>query len=178
LRPRGKAAGRGGGKSVAERVGLVAVAVAVAIAVGILVEAVAYEGVLDMQSLAEHGQVDGVHIMAMDPDLAHSHVCGPVSVDLGGGGPDMFGEVAQSGGGGTIGLVAEQDGDDDGEEDGEQPMAGGGGAMSLEGAADRMRGGQPWWFSGTGRRGWLAWEGIGTGTGVGRRAWMGEGRGG
>lgn len=32
-------------------------------------------------------------------------------------------------------------------------MAGGSGAVGLKGAADGVRGGQAWWFSGTARRG-------------------------
>lgn len=96
-----------------------------------------------MQSLAQHGQFDGLHIVAMDPDLAHNHIGDALSLNLGGGSPDMLGQIAEAGSGGTVrledSLVAEEDGDDNGYEDGEQPMAGSGGAMGLECAADGVR---------------------------------------
>lgn len=108
-------------------------------------EAAVDQGFLDLQGLAQHGQLDGVHVVAMDPDLAHYHVGRALPLDLGGRGPDMLGQVAQAGGGGTVGLedglVAEENGDGDGQDDGEQPMAGRGRAMGLEGAADGVGGG-------------------------------------
>lgn len=91
----GKTARRGGGKCITDGVQFIA---------DVLVKAGADKGILDMQRLAKHRQVDGVHVVAMDPDLAHSDIGGPLSVYLGGRCPDMLGQVAQAGGGGAIGL--------------------------------------------------------------------------
>jgi hypothetical protein len=103
------------------------------------------ERVLDMHSFAQHWQVDCIHIVAMDPDLAHYYVGGSLALYLDRRCPDMFREVAQPRGGGAIGLedswVAEQHRDNDGQDDGEQPMARSRSAVSLEGASDGVGGG-------------------------------------
>lgn len=120
------------------------------------IKAAANEGFLHGHGFAQHGQVDGIHVVAVDPDLAEDDIRGVVAVDLGGRRPDMLGEVAQPRGGGAVGLedglVAEQDGDGDGQDNGEQPMPGGGGAVGGESTADGVRGRQPRWLSGTGQR--------------------------
>lgn len=96
----------------------------------------------------------------MDPDLAHDDIGGALALDCCSRGPDMFGEVAQTSCGGTVGLedglVAEQDGDGDGQDNGEQPMLGGRGAVGLESAADGVGCGEAWWFSRTAREQLLA----------------------
>jgi len=77
------------------------------------VEAAADQGFLHQQRLLEDGQVNRLHVVAVDPDLAHDYVGGPLAFDLGGGGPNMLGQVAQARGGRAVrlehGLVAEQD---------------------------------------------------------------------
>jgi len=111
------------------------------------------EHFLDMHRFAQHRQGNCIHVVAVDPDLAHDDIGGALALDLGGRCPDMLGQVAEGSGGGAVGLedglVAEQDGDGDGQDNGEQPMPGRGSAVGLERAADGVRGVEPWWFSGT-----------------------------
>jgi hypothetical protein len=107
-------------------------------------KAAVYEDLLDMHRFAQDGQGNSVHVVAVNPGLAHDDIGGLVTLNLGGRGPHMLGEVAQPRSGGAVGLedglVAEQDGDGDGQDDGEQPMAGGRGAVGLESAADGVGG--------------------------------------
>jgi hypothetical protein len=107
-------------------------------------KAAVYEDLLDMHGFAQDGQGNGVHVVAVDPGLAHDYIGGLVALNLGGRCPDMLGEVAQPRSGGAVGLedslVAEQDRDGDGQDDGEQPMAGRRSAVGLESAADGVGG--------------------------------------
>lgn len=109
-----------------------------------MTKAAANKSVLHVHGFAQDRQFYRLHVVAMQPDLAHDHVGGAVAVNLRRRGPDMLGQIAQRGGGGTIGLkhslVAEQHGDGDGQDEREQPMAGGGSAMGLESPAQRVRG--------------------------------------
>jgi hypothetical protein len=78
----------------------------------------------------------------MDPRLAHHNIGRAIALNLCRRGPDMLGEVAQSDGGGAVGLVdgwvAEQDRDTDGKDKREQPVLRSGGAVGLECPSDGM----------------------------------------
>lgn len=111
-------------------------------------EAAADEGVLHDEGLAQDGQVNGLHVVALDPGLAHGHVGRAARLDLGGRGPHMLGQVAQPRSGRAVGLedglVAEQHRDGDGQHNGEQPVPRRGRAVGLEGAADGVLGREAW----------------------------------
>ena len=104
------------------------------------IEAATNEGVLDIRGFAQHSKVDRVHVVAVNPDLAHHNIGRSVALNLCCRGPDMLGEVAQPRSSGALGLeyglVAEQHRDGDGKDDREQPMPCGGSAMSLESSSD------------------------------------------
>ena len=70
----------------------------------LMFEATTNEGILYVKGLSQHPWIDRSHVVPMNPNLAHLHVGGPLTLYFRRRGPHMLRKVAQSGGCGAIRL--------------------------------------------------------------------------